>query len=217
MRHLSCWRASSAAARRMRGWTTSRDFKFQLNSISRGPLTSDESKLIDELRRTIRDVNNFPKRGIVFKDVTPVLLDAKLFARTVTRMAEPYRDARITRVVSIESRGFLFGAPIALELGAGLVPIRKPGKLPSATERVEYALEYGTDALEMHHDAVQVGDRVLVVDDVLATGGTANAAAQLVGGTGAAVAGFSFLIELDFLKGRQRLQGRRVEALLHYT
>jgi len=180
-------------------------------------LISDKSTLVDELRRTIRDVNNFPKPGLVFKDVTPVLLDAKLFARTVQLMAEPYRDARITRVVSIESRGFLFGAPIALELGAGLVPIRKPGKLPAATQRIEYALEYGTDALEMHHDAVQPGDRVMVVDDVLATGGTANAAAQLLGGTGAAVVGFSFLIELDFLKGRQRLQGRRVEALLHYA
>ena len=180
-------------------------------------MISDKSTLVDELRRTIRDVNNFPKPGIVFKDVTPVLLDARLFARTVQLMAEPYRDARITRVVSIESRGFLFGAPIALELGAGLVPIRKPGKLPAATQRIEYALEYGTDALEMHHHAVQPGDRVMVVDDVLATGGTANAAAQLVGGTGAAVVGFSFLIELDFLKGRQRLQGRRVEALLHYA
>jgi adenine phosphoribosyltransferase len=180
-------------------------------------LISDKSTLVDELRRTIRDVNNFPKPGIVFKDVTPVLLDARLFTRTVQLMAEPYRDARITRVVSIESRGFLFGAPIALELGAGLVPIRKPGKLPAATQRIEYALEYGTDALEMHHDAVQPGDRVMVVDDVLATGGTANAAAQLVGGTGAAVVGFSFLIELGFLKGRQRLQGRRVEALLHYA
>ncbi|HEV8381185.1 MAG TPA: adenine phosphoribosyltransferase [Gemmatimonadales bacterium] len=180
-------------------------------------MISDKSKLIDELRRTIRDVNNFPKPGIVFKDVTPVLLDVKLFGQTVRAMAEPYRDARITRIVSIESRGFLFGAPLALELGAGLVPIRKPGKLPAATQRVEYALEYGTDALEMHHDAVQPGDRVLVVDDVLATGGTANAAAQLVGGTGAHVAGFTFLIELDFLKGRQRLQGRRVEALLHYA
>jgi adenine phosphoribosyltransferase len=173
--------------------------------------------VLDELRRTIRDVNNFPKAGIVFKDVTPVLLDAPLFAQAIAMMADPYRDARITRVVAIESRGFLFGAPIALELGAGLVPIRKPGKLPAATQRVEYALEYGSDALEMHHDAVQPGDRVLVVDDVLATGGTANAAAQLVGGTGAAVAGFTFLIELDFLKGRQRLQGRRVEALLHYA
>ncbi len=180
-------------------------------------MTSDKTKVVAELKRTIRDVNNFPKPGIVFKDVTPVLLEVELFAQAVTLMADPYRDARITRVVSIESRGFLFGAPIALELGAGLVPIRKPGKLPAATQRVEYALEYGTDALEMHHDAVRPGDRVLVVDDVLATGGTANAAAQLVGETGAAVAGFSFLIELDFLKGRQRLQGRRVEALLHYA
>jgi adenine phosphoribosyltransferase len=180
-------------------------------------LTSDKSRVLDDLKRTIRDVKDFPKPGILFKDVTPVLLDVKLLAQAIALMAEPYRSARITRVVSIESRGFLFGAPIALELGAGLVPIRKPGKLPAATQRVEYALEYGTDALEMHHDAVQSGDRVLIVDDVLATGGTANAAAQLVGGTGAGVVGFSFLIELDFLKGRQRLQGRRVEALLHYS
>ncbi len=180
-------------------------------------MTSDKTEVVAELKRTIRDVNNFPKPGIVFKDVTPVLLDVALFAQTVKLMADPYREARITRVVSIESRGFLFGAPIALELGAGLVPIRKPGKLPAATQRVEYALEYGSDALEMHHDAVGPGDRVLVVDDVLATGGTANAAAQLVAGTGAAVVGFTFLIELDFLKGRQRLQGRRVEALLRYA
>ncbi len=185
--------------------------------MCRGHLTSDKSRLVDQLKRAIRDVNNFPKPGIVFKDVTPVLLDVELFGQAVKAMAQPYRDARITRVVSIESRGFLFGAPMALELGAGLVPIRKPGKLPATTQRVEYALEYGTDALEMHHDAVQPGDRVLVVDDVLATGGTANAAAQLVGGTGAAVVGFSFLIELESLKGRQRLQGRRVEALLHYA
>jgi adenine phosphoribosyltransferase len=174
------------------------------------------TSVVEELQRTIRDVKNFPKTGIVFRDVTPVLLDAKLFAQAVKLMADPFRAARITRVVSIESRGFLFGAPIALDLGAGLVPIRKPGKLPAATQRVEYALEYGTDALEMHHDAVQGGDRVLIVDDVLATGGTASAAAQLVSGTGAVVAGFSFLIELDFLKGRQRLAGRHIEALLHY-
>jgi adenine phosphoribosyltransferase len=180
-------------------------------------LKSDNAKLIDELKRTIRDVPNFPKPGIVFKDVTPVLLEPALFGAAVTLMAEPYRSARIDRVVSIESRGFLFGAPIALELGAGLIPIRKPGKLPAATQRVEYALEYGTDALEMHHDAVQAGHRVLVVDDVLATGGTASAAARLVGDTGAAVVGFSFLIELEFLKGRQRLQGRQIEALLQYA
>ena len=172
---------------------------------------------LDDLKRAIREVPNFPKPGIGFKDITPILLDAALFQGAVDLMAAPYAEARISRVVSIESRGFIFGAPIALGLGAGLVPIRKPGKLPAAKQRVEYALEYGTDALEMHHDAVGQGDRVLVVDDVLATGGTAAAAAQLVGSTGGAVVGFSFLIELDFLKGRQRLQGRRVEALLHYT
>jgi len=172
---------------------------------------------VDDLRRAVRDVPNFPKPGIVFKDITPVLLDAALFGSATERMAEPYRAARISRVVCIESRGFLLGAPIALRLRAGLVPIRKPGKLPGATQRVEYALEYGSDALEMHHDAIGADDRVLVVDDVLATGGTAAAAAQLVGATGGAVVGFSFLIELDFLKGRQRLQGRRVEALLHYA
>lgn len=207
----------------MRASTRFSDFTFHWRLISRGRLKSDKSAgtdrstIVDVLRSTIRDVQNFPKPGIVFKDVTPVLLEAPLFGNAIKLMAEPYRAARINRVVSIESRGFLFGAPIALELGAGLVPIRKPGKLPAATQRVEYALEYGTDALEMHHDAVQPGDRVLIVDDVLATGGTANAAAQLVGGTGASVAGFSFLIELDFLRGRQRLQGRRVEALLHYA
>ena len=180
-------------------------------------MISDKSQLIDELRRTIRDVHNFPRTGIVFKDVTPVLLDVKLFGQAVEAMAEPYRGGRITRVVSIESRGFLFGAPIALALGAGLVPIRKPGKLPAATQRVEYALEYGSDALEMHHDAVQPGDRVLIVDDVLATGGTAEAAAKLVRVQGAQVVGFTFLIELDFLKGRERLRDERIEALLHYT
>lgn len=175
------------------------------------------ARTLEELKRAIRDVADFPKPGIVFRDITPVLLDANLFGRVIELMVGPYREARISRVVSIESRGFLLGAPIALQLGAGLVPIRKPGKLPAATQRVEYALEYGTDALEMHHDAIGKTDRVLVVDDVLATGGTAAAAAQLVGETGGAVVGFTFLIELDFLKGRQRLQGRRVEALLHYA
>ena len=172
---------------------------------------------LDDLKRAIREVPNFPKPGIGFKDVTPVLLDVALFAYAVEQMTVPYAAAKISKVVSIESRGFIFGAPIALRLGAGLVPIRKPGKLPAATHRVEYALEYGTDALELHHDAVGAHDRVLVVDDVLATGGTAAATTQLVGATGGAVVGFAFLIELDFLKGRQRLQGRRVEALLHYA
>lgn len=177
----------------------------------------EERGELDELKRTIRDVRNFPKPGIVFRDVTPVLLDPDLFSRAIQLMAEPYQGERISRVVSIESRGFLFGAPIALELRAGLVPIRKPGKLPAAAQRVEYALEYGTDALEMHHDAVGAGDRVLVVDDVLATGGTAAAAAHLIGGTGGTLVGYTFLIELDALRGRERLHGKRVEALLHYT
>ena len=172
---------------------------------------------VQDIYRSIRDVPDFPKPGILFKDITPLLLDPKAFRRTVELMSAPFVAARATRVVSIESRGFLLGAPVALALDAGLVPIRKPGKLPAARGRVEYALEYGTDALEMHRDAVGQADRVLIVDDVLATGGTAGAAAKLVRAHGAEVLGFTFLIELDFLKGRERLAGERVEALLHYT
>jgi adenine phosphoribosyltransferase len=172
---------------------------------------------VQDIYRRIRDVPDFPKPGILFKDITPLLLDAVAFRRAVELMAAPFQGAKVTRVVSIESRGFLLGAPIALALDAGLVPIRKPGKLPAERGRVEYALEYGTDALEMHRDAMGPADRVLVVDDVLATGGTAEAAAKLVRTRGAEVAGFTFLIELDVLKGRRRLVGERVEALLHYS
>ncbi len=172
---------------------------------------------VQDIYARIRDVPDFPKPGIVFKDITPLLLDAAAFRRAVELMTVPFQGAQVTRVVSIESRGFLLGAPIALALDAGLVPIRKPGKLPSQRGRVEYALEYGTDALEMHTDAVGPADRVLIVDDVLATGGTAEAAGKLVRARGAEVVGFTFLIELDFLKGRARLARERVEALLHYT
>jgi len=172
---------------------------------------------IEDISRRIRDVPDFPKPGVLFKDITPLLLDAAAFRRAIELMAAPFRESGVTRVVSIESRGFLLGAPVALALEAGLVPIRKPGKLPSERGRVEYALEYGTDALEMHTDAVGARDRVLIVDDVLATGGTAQAAAKLVRAHRAEVVGFTFLIELDFLKGRARLAGERVEALLHYT
>ena len=172
---------------------------------------------VQDIYQAIRDVPDFPKPGILFKDITPLLLDPTRFRRAVELMAAPFTGSRVRRVVSIESRGFLLGAPIALLLEAGLVPIRKPGKLPAARGRVEYALEYGTDALEMHRDAVGQGDRVLIVDDVLATGGTAEAAAKLVRAHGAEVVGFTFLIELDFLKGRERLGAERVEALLHYT
>jgi adenine phosphoribosyltransferase len=168
------------------------------------------------VQQAVRDVHDFPKPGIIFKDITPVLLDSSLFDLATQGMTDPYRDLGVTRVVAIESRGFLFGGPIALQLKAGLVPVRKPGKLPGARQRVEYALEYGTDALEMHADAIGAGDRVLVVDDVLATGGTAEAAGRLVRGRGAEIAGFSFLIELGFLAGRNVLAPQRVEALLRY-
>ncbi len=172
---------------------------------------------VQDIYQAIRDVPDFPKPGIMFKDITPLLLEPARLRRAVELMAAPFDRSRVRRVVSIESRGFLLGAPIALLLEAGLVPIRKPGKLPAARGRVEYALEYGTDALEMHRDAVGQGDRVLIVDDVLATGGTAEAAAKLVRAHGAEVVGFTFLIELDFLKGRERLRNEHVEALLHYT
>ena len=172
---------------------------------------------VQEIFQAIRDVPDFPKPGIMFKDITPLLLDPRRFRGAVELMAAPFGGSKVGRVVSIESRGFLLGAPIALLLDAGLVPIRKPGKLPAARGRVEYALEYGTDALEMHRDAVGQGERVLIVDDVLATGGTAEAAAKLVRAHGADVVGCTFLIELDFLNGRQRLHTERVEALLHYA
>jgi adenine phosphoribosyltransferase len=180
-------------------------------------MTTTSKPDLQEIYGRIREIPDFPKAGIAFKDITPLLLEARLFRRAVELMAAPFRDAGVSRVISIESRGFLLGAPIALALDAGLVPIRKPGKLPAARGRVEYLLEYGSDALEMHHDAMGSGDRVLVVDDVLATGGTAEAAGRLVRAQGAQVVGFAFLLELDFLKGRERLRGERVEALLHYT
>src|SRR2546422_8927793 len=138
---------------------------------------------LDAIRSAIRDVPDFPKPGIMFKDITPLLIDAKLFAGAVERMAAPYRGEGITRVVAIESRGFLLGAPIAVALGAGLVPIRKPGKLPAARERGEYALEYGTDAMEMHSDALVPGDRALIVDDVLATRGRTERAGPMTEGS----------------------------------
>jgi adenine phosphoribosyltransferase len=171
---------------------------------------------ITAIREAIRDVPDFPKPGIIFKDITPVLLDPVLFDLATRQMADPFRGIGVTRVVAVESRGFMFGAPIALLLQAGLVPVRKPGKLPAARQRVEYTLEYGTDALEMHADAIGAEDRVLIVDDVLATGGTAEAARRLVQTRGAQVVGFSFLVELGFLEGRNRLGSERLEAVIRY-
>lgn len=172
--------------------------------------------LEEALRRTIRDIPDFPKPGILFKDITPVLLDAALFHHTTQAMAAPFTTDGITHVVGIESRGFILGAPIAQHLGAAFVPVRKPGKLPSRVERVEYALEYGLDALEVHYDALGEGSRVLIVDDVLATGGTAAAACQVIERLGATVAGFSFLMILTFLPGLEKLEERRVDRLITY-
>ena len=179
------------------------------------PRVTDD-RLTQSLKAAIRDVPDFPKPGIVFKDITPVLSDAALFHRTTEAMAAPFADSGINYVVGVESRGFILAAPVALALGAGFVPVRKPGKLPYRTTAAEYALEYGTDRLEIHADACAPDARILVVDDVLATGGTAAATCRLVEGLGGLVVGCSFLIELSFLSGRSALAGRRLEALVAY-
>lgn len=157
---------------------------------------------------------DFPTPGILFRDVTPLLAAPGAFAAAVEAMAEPYRSEPPDKVLGIEARGFMFGAPLALALGVGFVPARKPGKLPRRTHRVAYGLEYGKDNLEVHADAFGPGERILVADDVLATGGTAAAAASLVEGLGARVIGLTFFIELAALEGRSRLPGRRAHAVL---
>jgi adenine phosphoribosyltransferase len=172
--------------------------------------------LAQEVRAGIRDVPDFPKPGILFKDITPVLADSGLLRRAVRAMAAPFDAARVDAVAGIESRGFIFGAAVALELGAGFVPIRKPGKLPHDCRRVDYQLEYGADALEAHSDALGSGARVIIVDDVLATGGTAAAAADLLRLLGGDVLGATFLLELGFLSGRARLPELPVHALVAY-
>lgn len=169
-----------------------------------------------ELQAAIRDVPDFPKPGIVFKDITTLLRDARLLRRTGDLLAVLAGDLRVDRVLAIESRGFILGGLLAERLGAGFVPARKPGKLPSRSVRAEYALEYGTDALEVHADAFAPGDQVLIVDDVIATGGTARASAELVERLGARVAACLFLVELTFLDGRAKLAGRDVRSLIRY-
>lgn len=170
---------------------------------------------VSRLRELVRDVPDFPKPGIMFKDITPILSDHGAFHEAIALLCEPFRSERIDAVIGIESRGFMFAAPVALGLGAAFVPVRKPGKLPRATDRAEYALEYGTDALEMHRDALRPGGRVLIVDDVIATGGTAQAAVHLAQKQGAEVVGLAFLIDLAFLGGLSKL-GLRGHALLRY-
>ncbi|HEX5634941.1 MAG TPA: adenine phosphoribosyltransferase, partial [Gemmatimonadales bacterium] len=172
------------------------------------------SHVAEQVRQALRAVPDYPKPGIIFQDITPVLHRPQLFRDVVRALAEPFRAAGVTHVVGIEARGFIFGAPVALELGAGFIPLRKPGKLPWESVAEKYALEYGEDSLHAHRDACAPGDRVLVVDDVLATGGTADAAARLVRVLGAELAGWSFLLEIGVLQGRRKLAGPRAEALL---
>lgn len=175
-----------------------------------------EGRSAFDLGAFIRDVPDFPRPGILFKDITPLLSDATAFAEAVDRLADPFRGVDLTRVAAPESRGFIFGAAVANKLGIGFVPVRKPGKLPWTTRRVEYDLEYGTDAVEIHGDAVHERDLVLLIDDVLATGGTAAASINLIESFGARVVGASFLIELSFLNGRDRIGARDVMSVLAY-
>ena len=171
---------------------------------------------MDDIKKMIRDVPDFPKKGIIFRDITTAIKDAKTMQKIVDLMADEYKNEKIDYVAGIESRGFIFGMPIAYKLGCGFIPIRKPGKLPAETISQEYSLEYGSDKIEIHKDAIKKGDRVLIVDDLLATGGTAAAAAKLVRSTGELV-GISFLIELEDLKGRDKLpEGVKVTSLVKY-
>jgi adenine phosphoribosyltransferase len=170
----------------------------------------------EHLKKLIREVPDFPKPGILFYDITTLLKDKTGFATLIDALSEYYLEKNIDLILGIEARGFIFGPALAYRLNAGFIPVRKPKKLPAETVRWTYELEYGNDTLEMHKDAVQPGQRVIIVDDLLATGGTANATVQLVRSVGADVAGLGFVVELDFLKGRQKLAGYDVFSLLHY-
>ena len=171
---------------------------------------------MDHLKKQIREIPDFPKPGILFYDITTLLADSRGFRDTIDALSAPFMGEDIDQVIGIESRGFILGAAVAAQLGCGFVPIRKPGKLPAQTHKESYSLEYGHDTLEIHHDACETQKRVLIVDDVLATGGTAKAAASLARKAGANVVGISFLIELDFLNGRTKLPGENIHSVLHY-
>lgn len=169
-----------------------------------------------ELRSFIRDIPDFPTPGIVFKDITPLLGDEQAFARVVDLIADRFVGMNVNRVIGIEARGFIIAAPVAYRLGAGFVPLRKKGKLPYETRGIDYTLEYGEERLEVHSDAVSSGDRVVIVDDVLATGGTARAARDVIGELGASVVGVGVIIELSFLNGRDALDGTEIFSILTY-
>jgi adenine phosphoribosyltransferase len=171
---------------------------------------------MDHLKSLIREVPDFPKPGILFYDITTLLKDAQGLHLLIDELGASYAGRGIDKVVGVEARGFIFAPAVAYALNAGFVPVRKPKKLPAAVERIEYQLEYGTDVLEMHVDAIRRGEHVLIVDDVLATGGTAAAVTRLVENLGGKVVGLGFVIELDFLKGREKLPGYDIRAMLHY-
>ncbi len=169
-----------------------------------------------DFKSLIRDVPDFPKKGIVFKDITPLLKDAKAFQEIIRHLADHYQSSKITSIVAMESRGFIFGAALAVEMGVGFIPVRKPGKLPWKTYQETYELEYGKDTLEIHQDAVSPGDRVLVLDDVLATGGTAAATIRLVEKAGGQVVEACFIIQLTFLNGQQKLKSTPLYSIIQY-
>ncbi len=177
-------------------------------------MTSDTGQV--NLKQYIRDVPDFPRHGILFKDLTPLLADARAFQASIDGLTAMLAGLEVDHVVAAEARGFLFGAPLALALGAGFIPVRKPGKLPYHTVAQEYALEYGTDRLEMHSDAIGPGQRVLLFDDVLATGGTMKACCDLVTGMGGTIVACAFALELSFLEGRNRLVPHEIRSLLTY-
>ena len=170
----------------------------------------------DHLKKLIREVPDFPKKGILFYDITTLLKDKSGYATLIDLLAERYIGKDIDLILGMEARGFIFGPALAYRLNAGFVPVRKPGKLPALTTRVEYDLEYGSNVLEIHKDAIQKGQRVLIVDDLLATGGTAEATAKLASSLGGEIAGLAFVVELDFLHGRDKLKPHDVFSVLHY-
>ena len=181
-----------------------------------GDSTTDRPDDHRALRSFVREINDYPTEGVTFRDITPLLGDAGAFAAAVNGLVHDFSGSAVDRVVGVEARGFIFASVVAYRIGAGFVPVRKPGKLPWAVVREEYDLEYGSDKLEIHRDAIHPGERILIIDDVLATGGTAAATARLVETLGGVIAGLGFVIEIDDLGGRAQMGERQVKSLLHY-
>jgi adenine phosphoribosyltransferase len=179
-------------------------------------MTLQKEKIVEDIKKSIRDVPDFPRKGIIFKDITPFLSNHKVFSNTIKLLASRYKKKGIKKVIGIEARGFIIASPLALEIGAGFIPVRKKGKLPYKTLSVTYSLEYGTDTLQIHEDAISKGESVIIVDDVLATGGTAKAVCELVEKLGGRVKEIFMLIELEFLKGREKLKDYDVFSLIKY-